>query len=117
MQNVAIIDQHLIVITSCHHYFLDSKRSEYGQLPTQNRILERNLSHALRVLFGYHTHSVAQATVEDQGFHISIRGWWGLGDDTEEEGDEVAVGGDAFGSEGVGGAVAGGDGKLEGDAS
>ena len=40
-----------------------------GKLTAQNRVLVRNLCHALGVFLRNHTHPVAKATVKNQCFH------------------------------------------------
>ena len=64
-----IVNENLVVIASGHYNLFDSERSKHSELTAQNRVLIRNLCHALWVFLRDYTHPVAKATVKNQCFH------------------------------------------------
>lgn len=65
VQPVAVVDKYLVVITRGHRHLFYTEGYQLPKLAAQDRVPERYLGHALRVLLSNHTHAVPEAAVKD----------------------------------------------------
>ena len=70
MEEVAIVDQDLIIIPGGHHNLFDAIIHALAELAAQNSIAMRDFGHAFRMLAGKDAHPMAEAGVEYQRFHL-----------------------------------------------
>ena len=70
MQEIAIIDQDLVIVPRGHHDFLDPVFHALAELAAEDGVAMRDFGHAFRMFAGEDTHAMAEAGVENQRFHL-----------------------------------------------
>ena len=65
VQAAAVVDQHVVIVAGGHDHFLDAGLGQKLQLAAENGLAAGNFRHALGMLRGQNTHTMAQAGVQN----------------------------------------------------